>query len=158
MLPPPLDGDQNWLALSADPLPTEAALAWAPTPDCGAVVLFAGTVREHASGRHGVTELTYEAYEEQMTPRLADLAAEARRRWPEIGRLALWHRVGALELCEVSVVVVVATPHRTAAFEAARWCIDTAKATLPVWKRERWGDVADWGTDAQPVAEAGTVA
>ena len=72
-------------------------------PDCGAVVLFSGTVRDHAEGRDGVEHLTYEAYEEAVVPRLAAIAAEARQRWPMIGRLALLHRTGRLELGESSV-------------------------------------------------------
>ena len=74
---------------------------WAVRPDCGAVVLFSGTVRDHAEGRAGVTHLEYEAYEEQVVPRLAAIAAETRRRWPTIGRIALLHRTGPLAIGEI---------------------------------------------------------
>ena len=78
--------------------------------------------------------------------RLARVAAEARRRWPDLGRIALWHRTGGLAVTEVAVVVAVSAPHRDHAFDAARWAIDEVKATAPIWKREHWdGGHDDWG-------------
>jgi molybdopterin synthase catalytic subunit len=149
---PPAQGD-DWIGLGAGALPVEAALAWTVRPDCGAQVLFSGTVRDHAEGRPGVSELEYEAYAEQVEPRLARIADEARQRWPVLGRVVLLHRVGLLHLGECSVVVVVSAPHRHEAFVAARWCIDTLKSTVPIWKRETWDGGVDWGTGAQDVAE-----
>ena len=149
----PSIGADDWLGLSDAPLPVTDALGWAFRPDCGGVVLFCGVVRDHADGRTNVTHLTYEAYDEEVEPRLAAIAAEARRRWPEIGRLAILHRVGTLEVGEVSVVVVASAPHRAEAFEAARFAIDTVKSTVPVWKRERWDGGEDWSQCASPVME-----
>ena len=149
--------DDDWLALTEDELPVGAAYDWAVRPDCGAVVLFSGTVRDHAEGRDGVEHLTYEAYDEAVVPRMAEIAAEARQRWPMIGRLAILHRTGRLELGESSVVVVVSTPHRAEAFEAGRYAIDALKASVPIWKHETWRDGSAWGTGATPIAEAGTV-
>jgi molybdopterin synthase catalytic subunit len=143
----PANGD-TWLALTGDRLPLGAAVEWAIRPGCGAVVLFAGTVRDHSEGREGVSELEYEAYEEQVEPRLEAIEAEARARWDDVGAVgavALLHRVGRLEVGEPSVVVVVSAPHRGEAFEAARFCIDTLKATVPIWKRERWDGGEAWG-------------
>ena len=122
-------------------------------PDCGAVVVFAGTVRDHADGRTGVHLLEYEAYEEQVVPRLVELATAARARWPDLGRVALLHRIGPLRLGDASVLVAVSTPHRADAFDAAHWCIDTIKETLPVWKREHHDAGVDWGTCASEVGE-----
>jgi molybdopterin synthase catalytic subunit len=136
----------DWVGLTPLPLPIEAASTWAITPSCGAVVCFTGVVRDHSDGRAGVTGLTYEAYESEATRRLADVASEARRRWPEIGRLVLLHRVGDLDVSEASVVVVASAPHRADAFEAARFCIDTLKETVPIWKREHWEGGSDWAT------------
>ena len=126
-------------------------MAWAGLPSCGAVVLFNGTVRDHAEGRPGVSSLEYEAYEEEVVPRLAAIAAEARARWPVLGRVALLHRTGALVVRETSVVVAASAPHRPEAFSAARFCIDTLKATVPIWKRETWEGGTDWGTRSHPV-------
>ncbi len=148
----PALGD-DWIALSDEPLPVADAQQWAVVPACGGVVTFAGTVRDHAEGRDGVTGLDYEAYEEPALARMGELASEARLRWPGVGRVAILHRVGHLELCDTAVVVVVSAPHRGEAFDAAEWCIDTLKSTVPIWKREHWSDGADWGTGAAPIDE-----
>ena len=71
--------------------------------------------------------------------KMAELETEARGRWPII-ELALVHRVGQLDLGEVSVVVAVSCPHRQQAFEACRWLIDTLKDVVPIWKKENWAD------------------
>jgi molybdopterin synthase catalytic subunit len=152
---PPAGAQREWLVLTRHPLPVGEALAWVTHPSCGAVVLFCGTVRDHADGRAGVTGLDYEAYDEQVVPRFQAIVDEVRRRWPSVGRMAIQHRIGHLELCETAVVVVVSAAHRDAAFEAGRFCIDTLKASAPIWKREEWSGGADWGTGAQPVAEVG---
>jgi molybdopterin synthase catalytic subunit len=147
---PPADGD-DWFVVSDDVLPVAVAYQWAVLPSCGAVVLFSGTVRDHAEGRHGVTHLTYEAYTEQVVPRFAEIAAELRRRWPSVGRVAILHRTGRLLLGESSVLVVVSAAHRGEAFDAARYGIDTLKIAAPIWKRESWEDGEDWGTGAHEI-------
>jgi molybdopterin synthase catalytic subunit len=139
---PPAAGD--WIAVTVDPLPVDAATSWATTATSGAVVVFLGVVRDSSEGRVGVRRLSYEAYEEAAVPRLAAVADAARARWPVVDRLALLHRIGDLELSEASVVVVASSPHRSEAFEAARFCIDTLKETVPIWKREHWEDGSDW--------------
>jgi len=146
-------GEDSWTGLSAEPLPVEEVTAWAIRPDCGAVVTFLGTVRDHAEGRPGVTELEYEAYEEHVIGRLDAIIGEARSRWG-LGRVALLHRVGRLEPTDSAVVVAVSAPHRGAAFDAARFCIDTLKATVPIWKAEAWEGGRDWGLQSQPVQAA----
>jgi molybdopterin synthase catalytic subunit len=152
-LTPPLEGVDDWVGISSAPLPVAEAMQWAVVPYCGGVVTFVGTVRDHADGRDGVKALEYEAYEGPATERLRALAAEARHRWSGVGRVAMLHRVGRLELEDAAVVVVVSAPHRGEAFEAAKWCIDTLKATAPIWKKEEWSGGTDWGTDAQPLAD-----
>ena len=143
----------TWIALSDARLPVGDVTDWAVRPGCGGLVLFVGTVRDHADGRTGVHLLEYEAYAEQAEPRMAEVAAEARRRWPVVGAIALLHRVGPLELGDAAVVVAVSAPHRGEAFEAARWCIDTLKATVPIWKKEHWDGGADWGLAATELQE-----
>lgn len=128
------------------------ALDWSVLPGCGAVASFVGTVRDHAEGRAGVVSVHYEAYRELVVPKLADVAAAARGQWPDLGRLALLHRVGTLTVGEASVLVVVSAPHRATAFDAARFCIDSIKATVPIWKRETWEGGSDWGLGAQPLS------
>jgi molybdopterin synthase catalytic subunit len=115
--------------------------------------VFVGTARDHAGDRTGVERLTYEAYEEQAVPRLAAVADEVRRRWPVVGRVALLHRTGELELGEAAVVVAVSTPHRAEAFDAARFAIDAVKASVPIWKKETWAGGESWGLEAQHLVE-----
>jgi molybdopterin synthase catalytic subunit len=154
---PPVEG-LEWLALVDGQLPVGVAHDWAVLPSCGAVVVFSGTTRDHSvdeEGRRrlGVTELAYEAYEEQVVPRFAAIAAELRTRWPATGRVVVLHRAGRVALGEISVLVVVSAPHRGDAFAAARFAIDAVKASAPIWKHERWADGDDWGTGAHGVVE-----
>ena len=154
---------QDWLVLTAGELPIARAYEWLLSPECGAVVLFSGTVRDHADGRAGVTSLTYEAYEEHVLGRFERIAAELRRRWPMVGRVVLWHRTGELALTESSVIVAVSSPHRAEAFEAARFGIDTLKATAPIWKKETWsgadgGEEEAWALGAHDLADVDDLA
>ncbi|MDE0804258.1 MAG: molybdenum cofactor biosynthesis protein MoaE [Acidimicrobiales bacterium] len=152
MLAPPAEGD-DWLGLSTSPLPVHDASEWAVRADCGAIVTFTGAARDHSDGRPDVDLLEYEAYETQVEPRLARIAAEARARWAGLGRLVMLHRVGSLAVGDAAVVVVASSPHRDEAFHAARFCIDTLKGTVPIWKKERWADGSSWGLEAQHVTE-----
>lgn len=148
----PVLGD-DWVALTAEPLPVAAVSAWVVRPDCGATVTFTGTARDHAPGRPGVHRLEYEAYEEPAVARLRALLAEARSRWPTLGRVALLHRTGVVELSDAAVVVAVSAPHRAEAFDAARFAIDELKRTVPIWKREAWDGGESWGLEAQHIVE-----
>jgi molybdopterin synthase catalytic subunit len=137
--------EDTWIGLSDRPLPVAEIAGWAVRPDCGALVLFSGTARDHAPGRPDVFRLDYEAYDEHVVPVLRSVAEEARQRWPVLGRIALLHRVGSLDIGESAVVVAVSAPHRPEAFEAARFCIDTIKRTAPIWKREAFAGGEAWG-------------
>ena len=148
----PPDGS-DWIAVSELPLPVNQAWSWAVMPSCGAVVTFCGTVRDHSAGRPEVTGLEYEAYVEQVVPRLEDVALAGRSRWPDIGRLVLLHRIGRLVVGDVSVVVVASTPHRYQALDAARYCIDALKHSVPIWKRESWAGGSDWSLCSQSIED-----
>jgi molybdopterin synthase catalytic subunit len=148
----------DWIAITDAPLPTEAAVEWVATSGAGAIVSFLGIVRDHADGRDDVTAMTYEAYEGPARAAMCEIAAEARRRWPGVERLALWHRTGLLRLSEASVAVVVSSAHRAAAFEAARFCIDTLKQTVPIWKQEHWAGGSDWAVEQHPIRSVDDVA
>jgi molybdopterin synthase catalytic subunit len=150
----PIPDARDWLALTDEPLPTAAAAEWATVPSAGAVVTFAGIVRDHAEGRTGVEAMTYEAYEGPAVRALADIAAEIRSRWPDIERIALLHRVGELQLSEASVVVVVSAPHRGPAFDAAEFAIDTLKESVPIWKQEHWAGGSDWAVEQHEIRPA----
>ena len=121
-------------------------------PGCGAVVTFLGTVRDLTGGRVTVA-LDYEAYPGMAEKKLAEIEADTRARWP-VGEIVLVHRLGRLEVGEVSVAVAVSCPHRAQAFEACRHAIDRLKEIVPIWKKENWDDgTTEW---VHPGAELGT--
>jgi len=148
-VPPP--DVQTWIAFTEHRLDLQIASEWVGRPDCGAVVIFSGLVRDHAEGVSDVTHIDYEAFEEQVLGRLEALAERARQSWPDLGRIVLWHRNGRVLLGESSVVVAVSTPHRGSAFEAAEFLIDTLKATVPIWKKEFWNGGSDWARGTQHI-------
>jgi molybdopterin synthase catalytic subunit len=156
-VPRPTPDARDWVALTDEPLPATAAAQWATVPSAGAVVTFAGVVRDHAEGRPGVEAMTYEAYDGPAQRAMSDIVAELRRRWPEVARVALLHRVGELQLSEASVLVVVSAPHRAAAFAAAEFAIDTLKEAAPIWKQEHWSGGSDWAIEQHQIRPAGSV-
>ncbi|HEY2154427.1 MAG TPA: molybdenum cofactor biosynthesis protein MoaE [Isosphaeraceae bacterium] len=126
------------IAITQNPLDHAAITEGVRSNQAGAVCSFLGTVREMTGDRR-TSSLDYEAYPEMALKKLAELEAEARTRWPII-EAALVHRVGHLDLGEISVVVAVSCPHRGQAFEACRWLIDRLKEVVPIWKKEVWAD------------------
>src|SRR5215470_2084040 len=131
------------IQLTSEPIDTTALLNRVRHPEAGAVVLFLGTTRELTDGRQTVA-LDYEAYQEMAERKLAELEAEARRRWPLIECIVV-HRLGRVPPAEASVAIVVSTPHRHDAFAAGQWLIDTLKHDVPIWKREQWSDgTTEW--------------
>jgi molybdopterin synthase catalytic subunit len=116
----------------------------------GAVCTFDGIVRDNTRGRETVY-LDYEAYEAMALQQMQGLAAEAKERFG-VRDVALVHRLGRLYVGETSVLIVVASAHRGAAFDACRWLIDTLKKTVPIWKKEQFVDGAVWA-DGEPFPE-----
>jgi len=129
--------------LTSDPIDFAALTESVRSPNSGAVVLFLGTVRELTNGRQ-TSALDYEAYPSMAEQKLHEFESQARDRWP-IDKLAMAHRLGHLELGDVSVAVAVSCPHRHQAFDAARFLIDELKAWVPIWKKEIWADgTTEW--------------
>lgn len=126
------------IRLTRDPIDYAALTEAVRRPHCGAVALFLGTVRD-LTGDQRTVALDYEAYPEMAEKVLAQVEAETRERWP-VGDVALVHRLGHLDVGEVSVAVAVSCPHRAEAFEACRFAIDRLKVIVPVWKKENWAD------------------
>lgn len=116
----------------------------------GAVCAFDGIVRDNTRGRRTL-HLDYEAYEEMALDQMRGLAQEAVARFG-VRDVALVHRLGRLLVGETSVLIVVASAHRGAAFDACRWLIDTLKKTVPIWKKEQFEDGAVWA-DGEPFPE-----
>lgn len=113
----------------------------------GAAVTFEGVVRNQTRGRRTLY-LEYEAYEEMALQQMESLATEALQKF-QVRDVAIVHRLGHLEIGEISVLIVVVSAHRGAAFDACRWLIDTLKRKVPIWKREFFEDGAVWA-DGEP--------
>jgi molybdopterin synthase catalytic subunit len=127
--------------ITGEPVALEPLIAHVERPEAGAVVTFAGNVRNHSRGRR-VDYLEYSAYVPMAERKLREIAEEAERRWE--CRVAVRHRTGRLEIGEPSVLIAVSCAHRAAAFDACRYVIDTLKETVPIWKKEVWEDGEVW--------------
>ena len=141
----------DWISITSDPLSPDELSTWVIQPNCGAVVTFSGVVRDHSTAREDVIALDYETVPELAERRLREIVDEARRRWPTLERVALHHRTGRVELSVSTVVVAVSAPHRVVAFDAARFCIDALKSSLPMWKKEVWDGGSAWSDDAATI-------
>ena len=130
---------------------TEKLLRAVADDECGAAVLFLGTTRRWTGDQYTQT-LRYDAHREMAAKQLSLLREEAMRRWPA-RKVAVAHRLGEVPVGEASVAVAVASPHRDAAFEAARWLIDTLKRDVPIWKQEVDAEGNAQWVHPQPVAE-----
>ena len=131
------------IRLQSEPIDYHALTEAVRTPACGAVVLFLGTVREMTGDRQTVA-LDYEAYPGMAEKKMTEIEQETRSRWP-VGDMMMVHRLGHMELGDISVAVAVSCPHRHQAFEACRYAIDRLKELVPIWKKENWADgTTEW--------------
>jgi molybdopterin synthase catalytic subunit len=136
--------------LTREPIDSERLTRDARRADCGAVVVFHGTTRDHHQGRR-VTGLHYEAYEPMARAALESIERGALARH-EVAWCRIVHRLGAVPISEASVVVVVAAAHRAPAFEACRWAMDELKRRVPIWKRESFADGSNEWVEGTPLA------
>ena len=145
-IPPVSGGAPEIFVVTTEPLDATQLPALVSSPEMGAVVTFAGIVRNNFDGR-ATAYLEYEAFVPMAVKVLRQIADEARERWGT-GAIAVHHRIGRLEIGETAVVIVVGAPHRHEAFEAAEWIMDRIKAIAPIWKKEQWADGAsEWVGD-----------
>jgi molybdopterin converting factor subunit 1 len=139
---PPVSGGSGRALIVRDPIDTRGVLGRIKQNEDGAAVVFEGIVRNQTRGRRTLY-LDYEAYEEMALRQMEGLAEQALKQF-QVREVALVHRLGRLEIGETSVLIVVASAHRAAAFDACRWLIDTLKRTVPIWKKEYFEDGAVW--------------
>ncbi len=138
------------VAITREPIDAHALIEGMKAGADGAVCVFDGIVRDNTRGRRTL-HLDYEAYEAMALELMGGLAVEAVTKF-EVRDIALVHRLGRLLVGETSVLIVVASAHRGAAFDACRWLIDTLKKTVPIWKKEQFEDGAVWA-DGEPFPE-----
>ncbi|HIK56492.1 MAG TPA: molybdenum cofactor biosynthesis protein MoaE [Synechococcales cyanobacterium M55_K2018_004] len=127
------------VAITFTPLSLEEVYQLADDPANGAIVVMSGMVRNNTEGR-AVVALEYQAYEPMAIRIFQAIAAEIRQRWTDVTHVVIHHRTGKLAIGEISVLVAVGCPHRTEAFEACQYAIDTLKHNAPIWKKEHWQD------------------
>jgi molybdopterin synthase catalytic subunit len=144
------DGRSHYASIVRDAIDTQGVLDHIKRGEDGAAVVFEGVVRNQTRGRRTLY-LDYEAYEEMALQQMESLAERALKQF-QVRDVALVHRLGRLEIGETSVLIVVASAHRAAAFDACRWLIDTLKRTVPIWKKEYFEDGAVWA-DGEPFPE-----
>lgn len=130
---------EDSFAIALAPLSLEEVYALADDPGNGAVVVMSGTVRNQTDGKP-VVALEYQAYEPMALQVFRKIAADIRHTWDDVNRVVIHHRIGQLRIGEISVLVAVGCPHRSEAFEACRYAIDTLKHNAPIWKKECWED------------------
>ncbi|HLY99805.1 MAG TPA: molybdenum cofactor biosynthesis protein MoaE [Candidatus Angelobacter sp.] len=145
---PPVSGGSGALfesphcAIVQERIPSQQIAESLKAPEDGAVVLFEGIVRNHTRNRRTLY-LDYEAYNPMAINEMEKLCHAALQQFA-VRDLRVVHRLGRLEIGETSVLIVVVSAHRAAAFEACRWLIDTLKKTVPIWKKEYFEDGAVW--------------
>ena len=139
---PPVSGGLDVFEITEDKISPDVLFDRVRYDEDGAVVTFVGVVRNNSMGKR-TCYLEYEAYEEMAKGKLREIGEEIRGQWG-IERVGIMHRVGRLEIGEISVVISVASPHRAEAFEACRYAIDRIKEVVPIWKREVWEDGERW--------------
>ncbi|WP_301239340.1 molybdopterin converting factor subunit 1 [Polycladomyces subterraneus] len=144
IIPPVSGGEEadDHLIITEEPLSADLLIQKVSNPHAGAVLTFVGTVREFTRGRRTV-HLEYEAYAPMAIKKMKQITEEISTRWPS-ARVAMAHRVGRLDIEEISVIIAVATPHRDEAFAAGRYAIERLKAIVPIWKKEKWEDGSEW--------------
>ena len=122
------------VTITHQPLHAAPLVEYVRTDRDGAVVTFFGVTRNHNEGRR-VLHLEYEAYQPMAERKIAEIIAEMKAKW-DIGRVAVAHRTGRVDIGETSMVLAVSAPHRRPAFEAALYFVDRLKEVVPIWKKE----------------------
>ena len=128
--------------VTAEPLDIPACIEWVMSPQSGGIDVFIGTVRDATKGKP-VVRLEFEAYVPMALSEMRKLAEQATAKWP-LHKVLLHHRTGVLPVGDVPVVIAVSAAHRSAAFDACRFLIDTLKQTVPIWKKEIFEDGQVW--------------
>ncbi|MEM6426127.1 MAG: molybdenum cofactor biosynthesis protein MoaE [Cyanobacteria bacterium P01_D01_bin.128] len=126
-------------AITFAPLSLDEAYRLADDGRNGAIVVMSGMVRDNTDGQ-AVESLEYQAYEPMALEVFKQIAEQIRQQWAEVTHVVMHHRTGRLTVGEISVLVVVGCPHRSEAFAACKYAIDTLKHNAPIWKKEHWAD------------------
>lgn len=137
-----------YIKLSKEPLEPEKIRNIVTSPQDGATISFSGSVRDTSNGKR-VIRLEVEAYEQMAKDELERICAEASDLF-RIRRIAVAHRLGGMEPGDIIVVIAVAAPHRSEAYNASRFLIEELKSRAPIWKKEIYEDGENWMTGGVP--------
>ncbi|CDM95721.1 MAG: molybdenum cofactor biosynthesis protein MoaE [Limnospira sp. PMC 1291.21] len=130
---------QSDFAISLGQLSLEDVYNLVDDPANGAIVVMSGMVRNQTDGKP-VKSLEYQAYQPMALRVFQEIAEQIKTQWPDVTRVVIQHRIGHLQIGDISVLVAVGCPHRREAFEACQYAIDTLKHNAPIWKKEHWVD------------------
>lgn len=151
----PIEGGGDYVEVVYDPLDGQRAVDLVTHASAGAISTFIGTTRDNFQGKK-VVRLEYEGYIPMAKSELLKICAQIRGQWPSVVGIAMFHRLGVVEVREASVVIAISSPHRAEALEACAFAIDTLKATVPIWKSEQyegdsrmWKENAEWGSGSE---------
>lgn len=139
---PPVSGGDSRFCITYEPLNPRAVEREVQRHCHGAVVTFLGVVRDHSEGKP-VLHLEYEAFPEMAEAKLRQIGLEVKEHWGEV-ELAVHHRLGHLDIGEISLVIAAASPHREEAFAACRYALERIKEMVPIWKKELFAQGARW--------------
>ena len=131
-----------WFSIVSSEIDVSQVTARVSAPEHGGICCFVGTVRNHNRGR-SVRYLEYEAYPEMAEAKLDEIGQEIVARW-KVSDVAIVHRVGRLEIGDVSVVIALSAAHRRDLFAACQYAIDRLKEVVPVWKKEVFKGGEEW--------------
>lgn len=126
---------QDFIRICTEKLSTEEVLQLVVSPSCGAVSIFVGTTRNNFEGKK-VVHLEYEAYVPMAETEIKKILTDIRQKWPSVKHMAVYHRLGLVPITEASVAIAISSPHREDSLDAVKYCINTLKATVPIWKKE----------------------
>lgn len=148
-----MTSESDKFELVEQPIDAAGLIEWVRADPDGAIVTFDGFVRNQSHGRE-TSYLEYESYTEMALQKMREIGRLIHEKFA-VDRIAIVHRLGRLEIGETSVLIAVSAPHRSPAFEACRFAIDTLKKTVPIWKKEYFTDGAVWADGEIPPAPPG---
>ncbi|XP_056397847.1 molybdopterin synthase catalytic subunit-like [Hyla sarda] len=130
---------QDTIKICKTKLSVEEVSQLVVSPSCGAVSIFVGTTRNSFEEKK-VIHLEYEAYVPMAEMEIKKILMDIRQKWPSVKNMAVYHRLGSVPITEASIIIAISSPHREDSLDAVKYCINTIKATVPIWKKEVYED------------------
>ncbi|XP_075040068.1 molybdopterin synthase catalytic subunit-like [Mixophyes fleayi] len=134
---------RDYIRICSERLSTDEVSQLVVSPCCGAVSMFIGITRNNFDGKK-VLCLEYEAYEPMAKTEIKKIFSDIRQKWPSVRHMAVHHRLGSVPITEASVIIAISSPHRNDSLDAVKYCINTLKATVPIWKKELYEEGYTW--------------